>query len=198
MTKNFEHQDVGKSIGYGGIGGFVGGLAMSPFLIITAIVTGMPLETMPVAMGLLFGDFSKPDAMTIGFAMHMLTSVLIGVIFGTVTALVGRLKITRYRKGIIEGLIAGMVAFIVLFIPISMAVMPPILMKMSMQINPTITQEQFMSQMQQNMPPVIGLVILEHLVYGAVLGVVTSYLMLKTIIKRNYQEQRYTKEERKS
>jgi hypothetical protein len=196
MVKNFHNsrQILGKSMAFGTIGGFVGGLVMSPFLIITAILVEMQPNTIPVAMGLMFGPFSNTNAMTVGFAMHMVTSVLIGIIFGVVTTLVGKLMITRFRKGIIEGIVTSMIAFVVLFIPISMAVMPPILMKMAMQINPSMTQEQIMSGMQQNMPTMFGLGILEHIIYGSILGAVTTLLIFKAGIKRNYQEQ-HAKEE---
>jgi hypothetical protein len=196
MVKNFHNarQILGKSMVFGAIGGFVGGLAMSPFLIITAILVEMQQDTLLVAMGLMFGPFSNTNAMTVGFSMHMVTSVLLGIIFGAVTSLVGKLMITRFRKGIIEGIITGMIAFVV-FIPISMAVMPPILMKMAMQMNPSMTQEQIMSGMQQNMPTMFGLGILEHIIYGAILGAVTTLLILKAGIKRNYQEQPHAKEE---
>ena len=70
--------------------------------------------------------------------------------------------------------------------------MPPILMKMAVQLKPTITEEQFMDQMNQNMPTVFGLAILQDLVYGAILGAITSFLILKTVINR------YPKMERKS
>jgi hypothetical protein len=163
---------------------------MAPFLMITAILAGMPPDTMPIAMGMMFGaSSSKDSAIMVGFGMHMLTSILIRIIFGAVTSLVKKLMITGFRKGIIEGLITGMIAFVVLFIPISMAAMPPILMKMAVQMNPTMTEKQIMSMLQQNMPMMIGIGVLEHLVYGAVLGAVTTALVLKAGKRRGQQEQ---------
>jgi hypothetical protein len=173
-----------KVITFGAIGGFVAGLVMAPFLMIAAILAGMPPDTMPVAMGLIFGAFPRDVAMMIGFGMHMLTSVLIGIIFGAATTLIKKFWITGFRKGIIEGLITGIVAFVILFIPISTGVMPAILLKMAMQMNPTMTQQQIMGMMQQNMPMMMGIGILEHLIYGAVLGTITTALILKTGIKR--------------
>lgn len=40
---------------FGAIGGFVAGLVMAPFIMITAILAGMPPDTMLIAMGLIFG-----------------------------------------------------------------------------------------------------------------------------------------------
>jgi hypothetical protein len=177
-TIQSSNRSVGKSIAFGAIGGFVGGLVMIPFMMLTAIMAGMPANTMPVAMGLAFGA-NQNDAMTSGLGMHILTSALIGVIFGAITSLVDKLRITSFGKGIAEGLITGMIAFVVLFVPISMMVMPPVLVEMMMQMNPSMTQQQAMEMLQQGMPMMMGIGVLEHLVYGAVLGAITSALVLK-------------------
>jgi hypothetical protein len=120
-TTQSSNRPVRQSIVFAAIGGFVGGLIMIPFMMLTAIMAGMPANTTVLAMGLAFGA-NQNDAMTNGLGMHILTSALIGVIFGAITASVGRLRITGFRKGIAEGLITGMIAFAVLFIPISMMV----------------------------------------------------------------------------
>jgi hypothetical protein len=177
-TIQSSNRSVGKNVVFGAIGGFVGGLVMIPFMMLTAIMAGMPANTMPVAMGLAFGA-NQNDAMTSGLGMHLLTSALIGVIFGAITSFVGKLRITSFGKGIAEGLITGMIAFVVLFVPISMMVMPPVLVKMMMQMNPSMTQQQAMGMLQQGMPMMMGIGVLEHLVYGAVLGAITSALVLK-------------------
>lgn len=45
---------------FGAISGLVAGLVMAPFIMITAILAGMPPDTMLIAMGLIFGtSFSK-------------------------------------------------------------------------------------------------------------------------------------------
>jgi hypothetical protein len=177
-TIQSRSRSIGKSILFGAVGGFVGGLVMIPFMMLTAMMAGMPANTMPVAMGLAFGA-NQNNAMMTGLGMHLLTSTLIGIIFGAVTGTVGKLRITGFGKGIGEGLITGMIAFAVLFIPISMMVMPPVLMKMMMQMNPNMTQQQAMGMLQQGMPMMMGIGILEHLAYGAVLGAVASALVLK-------------------
>jgi hypothetical protein len=186
-TIQSSNRSVGKSILFGAAGGFVGGLAMIPFMMLTAIMAGMPANTIPVAMGLTFGA-NQNDAMTSGVGMHILTSALIGVIFGAITALVGKLRITGFRKGIAEGLVTGMIAFAVLFIPISMVVMSPVLIKMMMQMNSSVTQQQAMGILQQGMPMMMGIGVLEHLVYGAVLGAITSALVLKLGARRKERE----------
>ncbi len=177
-TIQSSNRSVGKSITFGAVGGFVGGLIMIPFMMLTAMMAGMPANTMAAAMGLAFGA-NQNDAMTSGLGMHLLTGVLIGVIFGAITSSVGKLRITSFGKGIAEGVITGMIAFAVLFAPISMMVMPPVLIGMIMQMNPSVTQLQAMEMLQQGMPMMMGIGVLQHLVYGAVLGAITSALVLK-------------------
>jgi hypothetical protein len=189
-TTQPSHHFVSKSVLFGGVAGFVGGLVMIPFMMLIAMMAGMPANTMPVAMGMAFG-VNQNDAMMTGLGMHLLTSTLIGVIFGAVTGSVDKLKITRFRKGIGEGLITGMIAFGVLFIPISMMVMPPVLVQMMMQMNPNITQQQAMEMLQQGTSMMIGLGVLEHLVYGAVLGAVASVLVLRIRPSKDQQGHSY-------
>jgi hypothetical protein len=177
-TIQSSNRYIGKSILFGAIGGFVGGLLMIPFMMLTAMMAGMPANTILVAMGLAFGA-NQNDSMTSGLGMHMLTSALIGVVFGGVTSSVSKLRITGFGKGIAEGLVTGMIAFAVLFVPISMTVMPPVLIEMMMQMNPSVTQQQAMGMLQQGMTMMMGIGVLEHLVYGAVLGAITSALVHK-------------------
>src|SRR5919198_849627 len=177
-TIKLSSRSIGKSILFGAVGGFVGGLVMIPFMMLTAMMAGMPANTIPVAMGLAFGA-NQDNAMMTGIGMHLLTSALIGIIFGAATGSIGKLRITGFRKGIGEGLITGMIAFVVLFLPISMIVMPPVLMKMMMQMNLNLTQHQAIGMLQKGMPVMIGIGVLEHLVYGAVLGAIASVLVLR-------------------
>jgi hypothetical protein len=181
-----NNRSFGKTIVFGAIGGFVAGLVMLPFMMLTGIMAGMPADAMPTAIGLLFGS-NMSAAPIVGFSMHILTSILIGIIFGAVTGKASKLMLTRFSKGIAEGLITGMIAFAVLFIPISNAAMPPILMKMASQMNPDMNQLQIMDMLQQKMPMMFGIGILEHLVYGAALGSVVFVLITRFIMKREQE-----------
>lgn len=155
---------------------------MLPFMMLTAIMGGMPANTMPTAIGLGFG-FNMNGAAMVGFTMHMITGTLIGIIFGTVTGKIKRLMLTRFSKGVVEGLITGIIAFVVLFIPVSTIMMPPILMKLAAQMQPIMPQQQIMAMLQQKMPMMFGIGIIEHLVYGAVLGAVGTILVLRAKVK---------------
>ncbi|WP_158385529.1 hypothetical protein [Candidatus Nitrososphaera evergladensis] len=152
-------------------------------MMLTGIAVGMPADTMLKAIGLMFGA-SMDNAVMAGFGIHMLTSILIGAIFGFVTSAVKKLNITSMGKGIGEGVITGAIALAVLFLPVSMVMMPLVLMRMMLSMNPGATQ-QVMSMMQQAMPTMMGIGVIEHLVYGAVLGTVTSVFVLREARNRH-------------
>lgn len=152
----------GSGLIAGSIAGIAGGLAMIPFFVLSAVSVGMPAMAVLASIGLAFGADSD-GAIALGIVMHLAASVLIGMIFGIVTGMVDRLRITSYKKGVGLGLIAGMVAFAVLFIPTTMS--PP--------SRPD----------QQGSSMLIG--VIEHLVYGAVLGAVTARLVLNAGKRRS-------------
>ena len=115
------------------------------------------------------------EAATIGFGMHMLVSTLIGMTFGAATTRINRLGITGYRKGVVGGIITGMIAFVVIFIPLNVLVLQPILARMMTLMNPMMTEQQVLTMLYQR-SAMVGMGILDHLVYGAVLGAVTTVL----------------------
>jgi ABC-type multidrug transport system permease subunit len=86
-----------RMIIFGAVGGIIAGLVMAPFLMLTALLVGMPADTMPTAMGLAFGADSNGAMMT-GFGLHILTSIIIGVIFGVIVANVSKLRIAGFTN----------------------------------------------------------------------------------------------------
>ncbi|MDE1765582.1 MAG: hypothetical protein KGI27_04800 [Thaumarchaeota archaeon] len=173
-----------KGIGYGAISGFVAGIAMMLVAMATTVMSGMPMLTIPTAIGLVFGASMKNAVMT-GLVMHLITSTIVGIIFGAVVSNVRKLTITGYGKGIGEGLIAAMIAFAVISIPLSMLVMPPVLVKMLIHMHPSMTLKMAMSVLHAKMATNIGAAIVRHLVYGVILGVITTALVLRTQAKKD-------------
>lgn len=179
MIKEIYQKMAYPTIAFGAIGGFVSALVMAYLFVITANAAGMPSNAIPTAIGMIFGASTAENAMVLGFAIHLANGTIIGVIFGAITAYVNNLSITGYGKGIAEGIVAGIVSFVVLFLPISMTAMPPVLMNMMMQMNPSINQQQLMDSMQGSAPTMIGMSILSHVIFGAILGGITSMLVIR-------------------
>lgn len=124
--KYYEKYSILKGIVYGAIAGVVAGFIMAPFLMASAAAIGLPANSILLVYGLAFGA-PQHNAMTVGISLHLLASAIIGVVFGSITSMVDRFRITGIGKGIAEGLVTSMIAFAVLFIPISMLVLPPFL-----------------------------------------------------------------------
>lgn len=85
---------------------------------------GMGANCFAIIAGMITGQ-SYSSAMATGTALHFLTSVAIGGIFGLVVGVVRQLRVTGYGKGIAFGLAAGLVAYAVLFLPVALTLMPP-------------------------------------------------------------------------
>lgn len=165
------------SIGYGAISGFVAGIVMMGVAMSTTVMIGMPYDTIPKAIGTAL-DSSPDNLIATGLGMHLLTSTLVGIIFGSVTS-INKLRITGFGKGITMAIATGMIAFVVISLPVSNFVLPPILVKFIMHMHPGMTQQMAMSAIQQKKILILLTAILRHLVYGAVLGIITSALVLR-------------------
>lgn len=61
--------------------------------------------------------------------------------------------------------------------------MPPILMKLPVQMQPNMTQQEIMVMLQQKMQMMFGIGVIEHPIYGAVLGAIATILILKVEVK---------------
>ncbi|MGI0061232.1 MAG: hypothetical protein ACREBA_02130 [Nitrosotalea sp.] len=178
MTYKLSQYPRKASIGYGAIAGFVAGIAMMGVAMSTTVMIGMPYDTIPKAIGTAFGSQGNALIAT-GLGMHLLTSTLVGIIFGIVTFSVRKLQITGLGKGIGLGLVTGMIAFVVISIPVTTNVLPPILVKFIMHMHPGMTQQMAMGALQQKKMLITSTAILRHLVYGVILGILTSVLVLR-------------------
>ena len=172
--KYYKKYSMPRGALYGAIGGLVAGWVMAPFLMITMIMVGMSDDTFFVVIGkYLTGAQTDEEAVQSAFGLHLMTSAIIGSIFGTVTASTQKLRISSFTKGVGEGLATGMIAFVVLFLPLTMAAFPNWTEVIS-ERNPDMTEEQVVNLAEVAFPAVIILSVADHLIYGMVLGVATS------------------------
>jgi TM2 domain-containing membrane protein YozV len=90
------------------------------FTVIIALITGQPYSNGLVPLGV---------------AVHLITSTVIGAIFGLVINAVNKLRITGIAKGIGFGVATGLIAFVIIFLPIAMTVVPPKMMDLMKAMN---------------------------------------------------------------
>ena len=86
-----------------------------------------------------------------------------------------RFEITGYKKGLIEGIILGITVFAILYIPTTLVMLQPQLHTLISQNNPSLSQTQ--TQILGENILVTGLGFLAHIVYGVVLGSMTTFLL---------------------
>lgn len=169
---------IGKGIGVGAISGAIAGAVMIIPMMVTNMQMGLPADVSLILFGRMMGQGIATAAGT-GIAIHMLASVIIGIIFGAVTS-TGKLRLGNFGKGIGLGIATGMIAFAVLFLPMIMTVLPPQMIALMQMMNPDAPSAMIMQKIQAMMPMMIGSSILSHVIYGAVLGVVATAIMRKS------------------
>jgi hypothetical protein len=130
MTQSSLHRPIGKGIVFGAIGGFVGGVVMYAVMSGVMEAIGMGANCFAVILALITGQPFSNSLVPIGLAIHLVTSTIIGAIFGVVITSINKLRVNRFARGISFGVAAGLIAFVVLFLPIAVIAMPPKMMEL--------------------------------------------------------------------
>ncbi|HEU4446165.1 MAG TPA: DUF6789 family protein [Nitrososphaeraceae archaeon] len=159
---------------FGAISGLAAGIIMTPFLMLIGVIMGIDPNTISIARGMAFGfNNDNNNALIVGLVIHLLTGTVIGIIFAISITKVNRLRIIEYKKGLIEGIIMGIVVFAILYIPTTLVMIQPQLHVLMAQNNPALSQ----TQTQILGENIMGLGFLAHIVYGVVLGSMTTFLL---------------------
>jgi hypothetical protein len=103
-----------------------------------------------VAAAMLMGTGNM--AWVAGWILHLVTGLIVGGIFGVVVAKFSKLQLKTTGRALVLGILAGFVVWVVFFIPV-MAMLMPALMSMG---------------------TLVGGSFVAHLIFGLVLGGVTS------------------------
>jgi len=146
-----------KVVSYGVLGGFTGAIVMG------AIAYTMPIPNTGgapffVAAAMIMGLGTL--AWTAGWAMHLVTGLIVGAVFATLVVKVGKLQPKTKGRATGLGLLAGVAVWAVFFVPLMVTLMPAL---MSMT---TLVAGSFVA----------------HAIYGLVLGGVTSVALPKSAL----------------
>ncbi len=152
----------------GGLGLLISTLLMSVFF----ILIGHP----PYAFFTLVGHVFKVGVLG-GFIIHVATGLLIGVIFISMINSVEVLRPSTQRKGIILGAIAGLIVYLLLFLPFALVVAPDAIIEILTRIVEDVPEARIEFLVRNLIiPGFLAGSLLIHMVYGAVMGLVASYL----------------------
>lgn len=174
---------IGKGIVSGISGGIIGGIVMLG--IMAGMIGMMNLPSYLVYAGPL--SFAKLIGLTVGqqpqtagtgLGIHLLASIIIGAIFGAVTSIIKKLAVTGYARGIGFGIAAGAIAFVVLFLPVMMGATS------TQMMNPAMSSRMIIAQLQRMGPMILAGAFLAHIIYGAILGAITTVLITKIELRR--------------
>ena len=165
-----------KIILFGALGGIIASIAMYPCLFLTTSMMGLPLDDLSIARGMAISNINDNYYLnlTLGIVMHLLTGVIAGVIFVIIVSTIKKLAIINFKRGITEGVIYSIIIFIVLFIPTTLGMVIPNLFDLMNQSNPTQSSFEDKQTVNQNFIPIYGFGFIAHIVFGIVLGFITS------------------------
>jgi len=141
MTQKSLHPPIGRGIIYGAIGGLVGGIVMYVIMSAVMLALNMGANCFAIIVAMITGQPYSNSLIPLGVAVHLITSTVIGAIFGIVITSIRKLRITGFARGIGYGVATGLIAFVVIFLPITMTVMPSkmvdVMKAMNSQMMPT-------------------------------------------------------------
>lgn len=143
---------------------------MSAILVGSKVMMGLPAMADFMVMGSFAGGQGE-GAVTVGLVAHLLTGIIVGLIFGAVTGYVSKLAVTGIGRGLLLGVLYGFAVYIVLFLPLLMIGFAPIMMAM---MGPAAAAMA---------PTVMAIGLVEHLVFGGILGTTVAYGVRSTVAK---------------
>lgn len=143
------------------VGGIVGGIVMAMPMLMMSFPTNPPTSNMIEMISLAMGS----PSLLIGFVMHMMFSLVYGIIFGVIIYLLVN-QFNQNVPSLLYFVIIGAVFSLILWV-----IGPVIVMPMMMG-------NKFGHNLDQVM--LWGATMMGHLIYGIVLGVVVGYLQQRS------------------
>ena len=151
------------------IAGLTAAWAIFGFILAIDSELNLPPGTFYKMIGIAFG-ISSPYAVYVGFLLHMVTGLIIGIIYSTLSENIKKLNITSVYKGLGTGILTGVVVWGILFLPLNYGIMQPTLNNMVDTLNPTSSEYLMAKQLfELSGVIVLGSLVL-HIVFGGVMG----------------------------
>lgn len=174
-----EYRFRKKSLLSGALAGFIAAWVLVGLIFAGDMALGFPSGTLYSIIGLTMAGLGMPYALYFGIGMHLVTGTLIGTVFGYITAIVGAFNITSLGKGTLIGILAGFISFSLLFIPITRFQVEQSLIGFLASIHPPGTDQIILQNRALDVASIVlaGAVPF-HIIYGAIMGFITGYLLL--------------------
>jgi uncharacterized membrane protein YagU involved in acid resistance len=151
------------------IAGLTSSWAIFGFILAIDSELNQPPGTFYKMIGTAFGANSS-YALYLGFLLHMITGIIIGIIYSTLSENIKKLYITSVYKGLGTGILTGVVVWAVLFLPLNYGIMQPTLNNMVNTSNPTSSEYLMAKQLLELSNVIIFGSLVLHIVFGGVMG----------------------------
>jgi hypothetical protein len=175
------HQRIVKTLLLGALGGVIASIVMYPFLFLTTSMMGIPLDDLSIARGMAISNINNNYYLnlTLGIVMHLLTGAFAGAIFAITVSTIEKFRIINFKRGIMEGIVDSIIIFIVLYIPTTVSMVYPNLVDIMSQSNPAPSSSKDQKTVEQNLIPIYGFGFIAHIIFGVMLGFITSLLIFR-------------------
>jgi hypothetical protein len=175
------HQRIVKTLLLGALGGVIASIVMYPFLFLTTSMMGIPLDDLSIARGMAISNINNNYYLnlTLGIVMHLLTGAFAGAIFAITVSTIEKFRIINFKRGIMEGIVYSIIIFIVLYIPTTVSMVYPNLVDIMSQSNPAPSSSKDQKTVEQNLIPIYGFGFIAHIIFGVMLGFITSLLIFR-------------------
>jgi hypothetical protein len=154
----------------------------------TSIMIGIAPDSLSLTRGMsITHSYSNNNTnnLILGIGMHLLTSIIAGMIFGFVTNRINKFQISTFRKGISEGIAWAIILFVILYIPTTISLVQPNLLEIIHKTNPNQNSLQNQQMVGQQNLPLFGMGFIAHIVFGSTLGFLMSLFILRVTRNNN-------------
>ena len=158
---------------YCSLAGFISAWAISGLLVIVDVISGTPAGTFFVVIGASLGINDPVSAQYIGFALHIMTGMAAGNIFGQISLFWSNIAPYNSKEGIVKGMVVGMALWIVLFVPLATFVIQPRLDSFTYSA-PNQYINDIAGHFKGLYSVIIGGSLVFHLIYGALIGFISG------------------------
>jgi len=173
------------------IGAILGAIAMVVPITFLYTSLGLPYYLTWMAFGHVIGVYSPSSSIIAGIAIHLITAISIGIALGVFLYKTGILNISKLSNGFLYGLLAGSIVLVVFFLPVYQFILAPEITRTMAAVKVTTTYQgkQYPAittttstreyQYANNIAIVMIVWLLIHLVFGIVLGGVSSSISIR-------------------
>src|SRR4026208_501647 len=158
---------------YCSLAGFISAWAISGLLVIIDVISGTPAGTFFAVIGVSLGFNDPASAQYIGFALHIMTGMAAGNIFGQISLFWSKIAPYNSREGVVTGMVVGITLWTVLFVPLATFAIQPRLDSFAYSA-PNQYIYNIASHFKELYTVIIGGSLVFHLIYGALIGFISG------------------------